>query len=58
MSYMIEIVVTAFAFGGILGAIIALHLSSSLKDTATDSADDSLMELKEAPVKIKNEPPR
>ncbi len=32
-GFMVEIVITAFAFGGILGAMIALHLSANLKQT-------------------------
>ncbi len=33
IEFMVEIVITAFAFGGILGAVIALHLSANLKQT-------------------------
>ncbi len=33
MEFMVEMVITAFAFGGILGAMVALHLSSNLKET-------------------------
>ncbi len=33
LEFMIEIVITAFAFGGILGAVVALHLSTNLKQT-------------------------
>jgi len=33
MGFMVEIVITAFAFGGILGAVVALHLSANLKQT-------------------------
>ncbi len=33
MAFMVEIVITAFAFGGILGAVVALHLSTHLKQT-------------------------
>jgi len=32
-GFMVEIVITAFTFGGILGAVIALHLSANLKQT-------------------------
>jgi len=31
LEFMVEIVITALAFGGILGAVIALHLSANLK---------------------------
>ncbi len=33
LEFMVEIVITAFAFGGILGAVVALHLSANLKQT-------------------------
>jgi len=33
LEFMIEIVITAFTFGGILGAVAALHLSTNLKQT-------------------------
>jgi hypothetical protein len=33
MEFMVEMVITAFAFGGILGAVVALHLSANLKGT-------------------------
>ena len=33
MEFLVEIVVTAFALGGVLGAIIALHLSANLKSS-------------------------
>jgi len=34
MEFMVEMVITAFALGGILGAVVALHLSNNLKETA------------------------
>ena len=35
MEFLVEIVITAFAFGGILGAVVALHLSANLKQADT-----------------------
>lgn len=33
MEFMVEILITVFAFGGIIGAVVALHLSANLKET-------------------------
>ena len=38
MEFMIEIAVTAFAVGGVIGAVVALQLSSNLKQTDTHPA--------------------
>jgi len=64
MEFMVEIVITAFAFGGILGAVVALHLSANLKesDPSRDSTPISLElprsadsgELKPVPVDSSN----
>jgi hypothetical protein len=58
MEFMVEIVVTAFALGGILGAVIALHLSSNLKPSESSSAQREIPELQQIPVEIhaKNRP--
>ncbi len=63
MEFMIEIVVTAFAIGGILWAIVALHLSANLKHsdarssffTQADSARD--LGLQRVPIKSHFEHP-
>lgn len=62
MELMVEIVVITFAFGGIIGAIIALHLSARLKTTKASSAsapaaielsnNEEPAELKPVPVDI------
>jgi len=62
MEFMVEILMTVFTFGGIIGAVVALHLSSSLKETenAHRSApatlelprNDEPAELKAVPVDI------
>lgn len=62
MNFMVEMVITAFAFGGILGAVIALHLSSNLKETTVArrsapatielASHDEPAELKPVPVDI------
>jgi len=41
MEFMVEILITTFAFGGILGAVVALHLSANLKDTVDARASAS-----------------
>lgn len=62
MEFMVEMVITAFAFGGILGAVVALHLSNNLKET-TDARNpapatieltrsDEPAELKPVPIDI------
>jgi hypothetical protein len=51
MEFMVEIVVTAFALGGIVGAVIALHLSTNLKSGATSNEAD-YPEWQQIPVKI------
>lgn len=62
MEFMVEMVITAFALGGILGAVVALHLSSNLKETAVArqsttatielTGHDEPAELKPVPVDI------
>ncbi len=37
MSYLVESVVLSFTIGGIVGALVALHLTSARKATAPDS---------------------
>lgn len=46
MEFLIEIVVTAFALGGVLGAIVALHLSANLKqhEPQSTAADKTTVE--------------
>jgi hypothetical protein len=60
MAFMVEILITTFAFGGILGAVVALHLSSNLKESANSresapatielAPSDEAAELKPVPV--------
>jgi hypothetical protein len=65
MEFMVEMIITAFAFGGILGAVIALHLSANLKQTSRDSTPVSLelprhdgpAELRRVPVKAASHRP-
>lgn len=59
MEFMVEMVITAFAFGGILGAVIALHLSANLKQThrPRDSKPVSLeLPRNEGPAELKRVP--
>ena len=56
MEFLVEILVTVFALGGVLGAIIALHLSANLKSkespsTATEKNRlEPPTELQQAPI--------
>lgn len=52
MEFMVEIVVTAFALGGVLGAVIALHLSTNLKHNEAPSAERDAAVLQQIPVEI------
>lgn len=58
MEFMVEIVVTAFALGGVLGAVIALHLSTNLKHNKAPSAERDTAAMQQIPVEIhaKNRP--
>ena len=51
MEFMVEIVITAFALGGIVGAVIALHLSANLKPGVA-SNETEYPALQHIPVKI------
>jgi len=49
MEFMIEIVVTAFAMGGVFGAIIALHLSANLKHNSSQASSVTKSESAHSP---------
>jgi len=71
MEFMVEIVVTAFAMGGVLGAVVALQLSANLKQPDTHSTTRSTLGansnteanstppvLQPAPIKVHSVPTR